>query len=198
MMKVYSRRQLMSFKLYDAEIEYLESTGTQWIDLGIYGNSYLEYEIKITFPTHDEWRYYFGAQTSDSSNRFSLMCGSRSRLYCNNGTATNQKNFTVSTGSPFVVKKINNNVYLNGTKMVSFTNTTYTTPRTIFLFACNAEDQTTPKTPMYGAKVYYFKIGNLDLIPVRIGTTGCLYDKVSGQLFGNSGTGSFILGPDKH
>ena len=36
-----------------------------------------------------------------------------------------------------------------------------------------------------------------DAIPVRVGTTGYLYDKISGQLFGNAGTGSFILGPDK-
>ena len=50
-------------------------------------------------------------------------------------------------------------------------------------------------------KVYYFQIyeGNdlvLDLIPVRIGQIGYMYDKVSGQLFKNSGTGDFILGPD--
>jgi hypothetical protein len=36
-----------------------------------------------------------------------------------------------------------------------------------------------------------------DFIPVRVGTTGYMYDKVSGQLFGNSGTGEFILGADK-
>jgi hypothetical protein len=35
-----------------------------------------------------------------------------------------------------------------------------------------------------------------DFIPVRKGTTGYMYDKVSGQLFGNSGSGNFILGPD--
>ena len=35
-----------------------------------------------------------------------------------------------------------------------------------------------------------------DLIPVRVGNVGYMYDKVSGQLFGNSGTGNFILGPD--
>jgi hypothetical protein len=34
-------------------------------------------------------------------------------------------------------------------------------------------------------------------IPVRVGTTGYMYDKVSGQLFGNVGTGDFILGADK-
>ena len=33
-------------------------------------------------------------------------------------------------------------------------------------------------------------------IPVRVGTTGQMYDKVSQTLFGNLGTGSFTLGPD--
>lgn len=37
-----------------------------------------------------------------------------------------------------------------------------------------------------------------DLIPVRKGSTGYLYDRVSGRLYGNAGTGSFILGPDKN
>ena len=35
-----------------------------------------------------------------------------------------------------------------------------------------------------------------DGTPVRIGSVGYLLDKVSGQLFGNLGTGSFIVGPD--
>lgn len=33
----------------------------------------------------------------------------------------------------------------------------------------------------------------LDLIPARLGTTGYMYDKVSRKLFGNSGTGNFII-----
>ena len=36
----------------------------------------------------------------------------------------------------------------------------------------------------------------LDLIPVRVGTTGYMYDRVNGELFGNSGSGSFTLGND--
>ena len=39
--------------------------------------------------------------------------------------------------------------------------------------------------------------GDVDLIPVRVGQVGYMYDKVSGQLFGNVGTGDFGLGPDK-
>lgn len=36
----------------------------------------------------------------------------------------------------------------------------------------------------------------LDMIPVRVGGEGFMYDRVSGKLFGNAGTGRFILGPD--
>ena len=35
-----------------------------------------------------------------------------------------------------------------------------------------------------------------DMIPVRVGQKGYMYDKISGELFGNAGTGDFILGPD--
>ena len=44
------------------------------------------------------------------------------------------------------------------------------------------------------------KVGNdtiFDLIPVRVGTTGYMYNKLTGTLYGNAGTGDFTLGPDK-
>lgn len=48
----------------------------------------------------------------------------------------------------------------------------------------------------YGFKFYEYNNLIMDLIPVRIGDIGYMYDKVSGKLFGNEGTGEFILGPD--
>ena len=41
-----------------------------------------------------------------------------------------------------------------------------------------------------------------DFIPVRFTnelgeTEGAMYDRVSGQLFRNAGTGAFVIGPDK-
>ena len=51
-------------------------------------------------------------------------------------------------------------------------------------------------------RIYSFRVSEggvlrFDGIPVRKGTTGYLYDRVSKQLFGNAGTGDFVLGPDK-
>ena len=36
-----------------------------------------------------------------------------------------------------------------------------------------------------------------DMIPVRKDGVGYMYDRVSGELFGNQGTGAFLIGPDK-
>lgn len=49
---------------------------------------------------------------------------------------------------------------------------------------------------IYDAKIYQNDVLVRDFIPVRIDTVGYLYDTVSGELFGNLGTGSFTLGPD--
>ena len=61
--------------------------------------------------------------------------------------------------------------------------------------------QTLAKEYFSSCKFHYLKFkgrdGLLDIIPVRVGDVGYLYDRVSGQLFGNSGTGEFIVGPDK-
>lgn len=52
-----------------------------------------------------------------------------------------------------------------------------------------------------GSRIYSFSIRtgsiSLDLIPVRLGDVGYMLDTISGELFGNEGIGSFIVGPDK-
>ena len=49
---------------------------------------------------------------------------------------------------------------------------------------------------MYMSSIVLNDVCVRNFIPVRVGNVGYMYDKVSGQLFGNSGTGNFILGPD--
>lgn len=60
----------------------------------------------------------------------------------------------------------------------------------------------------YAAIVYGIKFGfgdetTYDMIPVRFTNENCvsegaMYDRVSGKLFRNQGTGTFIIGPDKN
>ena len=50
---------------------------------------------------------------------------------------------------------------------------------------------------IYSAKMVSNRVSIFDFVPVRKGNIGYMYDRVSGQLFGNQGTGAFIIGPDK-
>jgi hypothetical protein len=56
-------------------------------------------------------------------------------------------------------------------------------------------------TNYFTGAIYSFTITEYDqvvhdFIPVRIGSLGYMYDRITGQLLGNVGTGSFRLGPD--
>ena len=76
----------------------------------------------------------------------------------------------------------------------------YELDRTLFLFGTNRG--TIIDSALSGTRIYSFELSLgsetiLDFIPVRKGTFGYMYDRVSGQFFGNEGTGYFVIGPDK-
>lgn len=50
---------------------------------------------------------------------------------------------------------------------------------------------------IYSCQIYENNILLFDLIPVKKDGVGYLYNKVTRQLLSNSGSGDFILGPDK-
>lgn len=184
---------------YDAKVEYLQSSGTQYIDIGIIGNNSLEYEVKYLWTSGD-YKYILDAEKSSSVDRFSLMTGtwSNRRIYYNNGGSSNEKYYALSAAeqsSPVVSRKVYNDIFQNKSRKGYFSATTFTTPATITIFSGHNESGYLTSQNFIG-RIYYVKIGNLDLIPVRVGQVGYLYDKNTGTLYGNVGTGSFTLGPD--
>ena len=76
--------------------------------------------------------------------------------------------------------------------------------RSVWLFAINGFSANEGKFigKCYGAKISIDGELVRDFQPVRLTNVrgqseGAMYDKVSGQIFRNSGTGTFIVGPDK-
>ena len=206
-LKLFGDRKMMKLLPYDAEVEYLESSGTQWIDTRANANSNLSVEIKmanvgtpwnnvnpigailteplyrhhINFPTSRDVTYYFGNNTSSVHSGYS---------------PADAEIFT------FKVDAISKEFTL-GTVIGTFPNDTFDTGLSYWLFGRNG---TTPPylglLRIYSAKLWDGNILARDFIPVRftneLGVSeGAMYDKVSGQLYRNSGTGAFIIGPDK-
>lgn len=182
---------------YDAKVEYLESTGTQYIDTGVYHREGQSYVINIiATPTSSEVDFIAtnignGGMVVGFYNYF-VFGYNRPNLRINTGIfEVKETEFHIE----YEFKDGNRTLTVNGTSY-SEAGTTYSANRTIRLYG--------GYQGTYGSlkcKRAVFRDANdnflIDMIPVRVGTTGYMYDKISGQLFGNSGTGDFILGPDK-
>ena len=192
---------------YDAEIEYLEGTGTQYIDTLFYPRASLtdiKVENKFNKSVLSGDHCVLGARTGTAGtqgmklpNFFNAILEYQAIAQAGSLTGS----FAINTDYTFLadIKQGTQDYYIDGALNTSTTGTgSCNTGGNLFLFAIN---QSGAKW-FFKGKIYYCKIWQDDIlvrdfIPVRKGTVGYMYDKVSGTLFGNAGTGSFVLGPDK-
>ena len=201
---------------YDAEVEWLESTGTQWIDT--------RYVPKIG----DSVRMIFRLTRQPTSRPYDQIIGAGTGIYqfCfPTGTGGNIYKTGIwcrlwqggdgyiasllpsdSIGSDYITDF--NITHLNGNNYRLSVGSDYIDSEAMSEIDGPAVDRNLiifrrPNVGNSWIKCYAFQLWNangvsvLDLIPVRVGSIGYMYDRVSGQLFGNSGTEAFIIGPDK-
>ena len=192
---------------YDAEIEYLEATGTQYIDTLFYPrttNPDIKAEVKFNKSVLAGDHCVLGARNGTGGNAGYKLPNFYNDILEYQGIIpsgrANLTGYNINTDyiSIAEIKRGEQKIYING---VLQTETTYDSNcdshGTLYLFAIRQNNKW-----YFNGKIYYCKIWQdnvlvRDFIPVRVGQVGYMYDKVSGQLFGNVGTGSFILGNDK-
>ena len=180
---------------YNAEVEYLRSSRTQWIDTGIlntYGIS-VEVDFQIINTGAIGVQYDILRRSTGIFIKFTSNTG---RIEINNGHINNKsiinnvyerkKIFIDSTSKTFLVNGIEGTFVDEPTE--------FSHDYTLCLFSNAGLNGAVVK--IYTAKFWDNGILVRDFIPVRIGSVGYMYDRVSGKLFGNKGTGNFTLGPD--
>lgn len=195
------------------EVEYLESTGTQYIDTGIYfdNNTTFEFKSRLIYQTNG-YPAIYGARVGSSNNDFQIYYnnstagGTPTSLCFRNGNTTYTINasslgFTDFLNKDIEVKSTATNITVNEYSVsVSYKSGTRT-PYPVILFA--QRGQNSMHATNYGAqRIYKYKIWQgttlvRDFIPCirKIDQVAGMYDLVSKQFFTNSGTGSFIAGP---
>lgn len=183
------------------QIEYLGSTGTQYIDTEFKHNNNTRFVTLLSFQSVSEWNYPFGAfGDSNKKSIFAFEINDKEILYSYYGYINAKKRFNQKVKLNYLYNiDFNKNTHtINDTSVVHDTSN-FSSIYNTFIFASSNYDG----APILTTKVrcYYFQIydnGTLvrDFIPVRIGTKGYMLDKVSGELYGNSGTGDFVLGQD--
>lgn len=209
---------------YDAEVEYLESTGTQWIDTGYYpdGSNFGYYADVLFYNDLATTRTIMGTwgpgSWADGYPCFSLGGNYKGSYggYNKNwraGEGNAHANVPrIRVGERSVVEMINNNDYSGGQFHVTISsplvNDTVlfdrpylgTSTQTFIISGIRGGSGTVGEIPhcrFYHVKLLEFSAVAHEFIPVRFTngqgqSEGAMYDRVSGQVFRNAGTGAFL------
>lgn len=184
---------------YDAEIEYLESNGTQYINTEFIPNDSSGLYVRAYCKTSGGNHIVAGTRQSSGDTRWWINFSAGLEISWNTYIpySYSYTNTWIEVENNFLnsrLGKINGVTYR--TSYPTLVNITY--PAYIFM----GNNHGSPNIEYIG-RVSNVKISQgdeivMDLIPVRKNGIGYMYDRVSGELFGNSGTGDFVLGPDKN
>ena len=190
---------------YDAEVEYLQSNANGYIDTGKAVSD--KTEVEFWFNADQSANTYipiFGVYRRDGYLGCQISYGGGpSRILAWRGTSTKSifietKSLDQCTG---VIELKNGQWGMNGT-FKSFPSSMFQSTSTAWFNRVNGIGN-------FGAvrKFGYLKMWEngtmvFNAIPVRFTneqgvSEGAMYDRVSGQLFRNAGTGAFVIGPVK-
>ena len=181
------------------ELEYIQSTGEQYIDTGFVPNQDTRVYAECVLPiSAGSTQALFGSRVSSSSRQYQFVTQGG---YYRSDYNTTINNFTKHDygAAKFYVDKNKNITDLNKEYSATQTYGSFTCPGNMYIFATNNNGG------LYGyakAKLYKLTIydnGKLarDFIPCKTasGVIG-LYDTVGRQFYANAGTGTFTAGPE--
>lgn len=194
---------------YDAEVEYLETNGNQYINTQIYGTMDLDFNIKFIptilptatgsdvagtiFGTRTAWNSkLFQVTTFTRTNTSSIGTFSWANLAWNSssnkrlGLVLNQVNILSKNGTTFT------DAQGNSSTMNTYT---FTTDNPIYLFCLKQGNSLYEKSKglrFISADFSRNGVKIADYVPVIKDGRGCLYDKVSNAVFYSEGD-DFVL-----
>lgn len=199
-MSIFRRRlmmQAMKSSPYDAEVEYLQGDGYSHIDTGMKASGILHIKIYLVdFFSSATGSWPFGGRNAYNNNAYGMFIATDSKklIVAYNGSTLPFNSYSSYPPSCWVEMK-SGSIKVGDTTH-TFTAKSFKSSYTVILFGLNNGGTLIRSTCKIGRTFLYDGTTVLDLIPVRVGQVGYMYDKISGQLIGNAGTGSFILGPD--
>ena len=186
------------------QLEYIESTGTQYIDTGVTPNQDTalagSFMVKSTANAAAGTGFIpYGAAYKYNSQAFELYTTSGQFEINYDG----QVNFigTVQMDQKIHVnhdKNIVSIILQDGTSVnTAFTYQNFTAPYTLTLFAINRRSTVCGLLRLYSCKIYDNGTLVRDFVPCKNDSNEIgLFDLSRGVFYGNDGTGSFVAGPE--
>lgn len=185
---------------YDAEVEYLESTGTQYVNTGLTLEelSLIEIDLQYTSTTAPDGKAMQNGAVHQIGSLYNHLVFTQQDNSLLAMSGTSAEFFRANTGrlDRHIVKfNIATGVFSFDSTTRSFSFNNNFNNITFCLFARNLDGtiQHYCREKIYGAR-FVCNDGTEHLLkPVRLNNTGYLCDTATAQLLG---TGAFIIGPD--
>lgn len=174
------------------EVEYLSTDGAAYIDTGINGKSYFTAVITVSRfeDTTADLLAILGFYESGSTTGLMQVLTKSNKI----DPASGRNSFVLGGITTSTTWALNTYYDITITRQVNTTSS-----KTIFLFCRNTGSANLFNTHIRIKKVTFIRNNKIiqELIPIRIGTVGCMYDKATKTIFSNANsTGAFIIGPD--
>ena len=178
------------------EVEYIEGTGTQYIDLNFTPTSETKYYVKIKFTSSNTLSYIISA--NDSENRNNIYITNTGKISSGYGSNYNNTNQTVINNKTYRLILDKNKFYINNILFYTYEEQEFENTVNCVLFARNNNNSITSYSniKLYRCKIYENEELIRDLIPcykksnAEIG----LYDLVNDVFYTNAGTDEFLKG----
>lgn len=180
------------------ELEYIESTGTQYVKTGIFPKNTSKVVCHIKDYLSSGWACLFGAAIAGNYDSFAFWGDGSNIASYYFGNSFVSVGTKLSTGLDYEIITDRNSVSLNGVS-ASSQDFSFSSTYELVIFAQNYSGEVSlfSKYKLKRFDVYEESEKLREYIPCRnsSGEVG-LYDLVSNRFFGNAGTGTFVAGPE--
>lgn len=181
------------------ELEYIESTGTQYVNTGVSigpnNAANIRYTLDKVFLSTGADGTGYGASPYYNS----MYVGNLGAFYYGNGRSDVSAGVSYDGTRKTISYSGEGKISISGLDDISFA---FQAPESALNFLLFGYNQGTYGAPLHSARLYSFELHEsdalvLDFVPaLRDNGQIGLIDRVSGMFYGNSGTGVFIAGPE--
>lgn len=186
------------------EVEYIESTAGNYIATDYYANSDTKIEVKYNFTSNKNFATVYGARGGNYAYMLVDGASKDSYLYSYYGNSESYYHSTsdIVYGRDCVATTAKGiTTITNFENFGAFDNSVFQMEYPLYLFTFNESNSVLSDFLRGGVRIYYMKIYENDIlvknyVPVIKKSSGeaGLLDTITNTFYGNSGSGSFIVG----
>ena len=177
------------------ELEYIKSTGTQYIDTGYKPNSNTRVIVKAYFATSNTAHWLFGARDGNAVAAYGFLTYQN---YYRSDYGSETGNLASSSfPASFIIDKNKDVTMINTDDSVTTPSSNFQCSYNLYLFANNNGGTVAGfcKAAIYSVEIFENDVKLLNFIPCKNSESVIgFYDTIGKQFYANAGTGEFVAG----